>query len=203
MAELPRQARELRGRYENGEAFLLAFNPGIQAAAAREPMRCFFGSAPTLRTVELAFGDDVSVAWLIAQLTDMSASCGTKKKMADKDQLKQLAEMIAQRYYWLRASELMLFFWRVKIGDYMETWGEVDGREVMKALKLFIKDRAAAIERRDLEAAAERARQSREGAVSFEEWCSMTDREPSKVLQGLFGRGLQAAGVSSTGCRSV
>jgi hypothetical protein len=89
------------------------------------------------------------------------------------DTLKSLSAMILGRYYFLKLSELMLFLQKLKYGDYVEMYGIVDAVKILKALRLFMEDRAILIDRAEQKRKeAERESYARR-AVSYEKYKEM------------------------------
>jgi hypothetical protein len=74
---------------------------------------------------------------------------GVKVKLDDV-QLAQLALMIRKEFGYLKATEVMLFFWRLKGGHYGEFYGAVDIQRIMRALRgRFIEERTKIIDRNE------------------------------------------------------
>jgi hypothetical protein len=94
---------------------------------------------PTLAELNAAFGRNTSAAWLAVQLADLSIYTGAKN--LSKRQQDQLAEIITTEFYWLKVSELLLFFHRFKTGSYGTFFGAVDPMVVTRALREFILER--------------------------------------------------------------
>lgn len=126
-------------------------NPSVQIYAAENTERTFFGTAPMLCTIDAAYGKGSATQWLIPQLFDLCATAGVNVKLDDV-QLKQLAYMIREEFGFLKASEVMLFFWRLKSGRYGKFYGAVDPMTVMIALRSdFMQERAKAIDEAEKE----------------------------------------------------
>lgn len=126
-------------------------NPSVQRYAAENTDRAFFGTAPMLCTIDAAYGEGAAAQWLIPQLFDLCATAGVNVKLDDM-QLKQLAYMIREEFGFLKASEVMLFFWRLKSGRYGKFYGAVDPMAVMIALRSdFMQERAKAIDEAEKE----------------------------------------------------
>lgn len=150
--ELRRKAEMVVSRYGDFDHFKLTFNPDMQIQAARYPERAFFGDAPTLAVVNLAYPEEKGTAaaqWIIPQLYNLSEYCGCKDKLTGKP-LDGCAETMAQYYHWLKVSELLLFFANFKAGEYGRFYGAVDPLVITTALRTFVnEDRANAIDRRE------------------------------------------------------
>lgn len=127
-------------------AFCEVFSPTLQKKVAENEERAFLGKAPMLCTLDAAYGEGSALLWLIPQLHDLCATVGVKTKLDDM-QLKQLAQMIRSEFGYLKATEVMLFLWRLKGGHYGEFYGSVDIQRVMRALRgRFSEERAKVID---------------------------------------------------------
>lgn len=132
-----------RIRYSSGEEFLKTFNPGLQAKFCKDIKRCFTGTAPSLKILSEAFGDEVTESWVAIQLRDLSEFSGCKDKLS-VEQVDQLAKVISMMFPYLKVTELMYFFFLFKSGKYGRFYGSVDGLTITEALQDF------RIERREL-----------------------------------------------------
>lgn len=126
------------------------------------------GDFPTLAMLNAAFGDNVAEQWLIPQLADLTIYTGAKN--IDKRQQGQLARIIATEYYWLKISELLLFFHRFKAGKYGHFFGNVDPMVVTCSLREFIRERNDIIARLEQEETERRNAEARSKAISYEEY---------------------------------
>lgn len=125
------------------------FNPSLQQVAAANEQRAILGTAPMLCVLDAAYGEGSAVTWLIPQLHDLCAAVGVKTKL-DDGQLRQLATMMRDEFGYLKATEVMLFLWRLKAGHYGEFYGSVDIQRVMRALRgKFTDERIKVIERHE------------------------------------------------------
>lgn len=129
---------------------------------------CFFGEYPTLATLKCYYGKNAPLAWLVPQLTDLAVYCGSRDKLS-KEQYKQCAFVIATEFYYLKVSELMLFFHRFKAGRYGRFYGSVDPLVITISLREFIKERAVAHERHDQEEREKEEEEHRKCVISHEE----------------------------------
>ena len=136
----------LRSCHSNLNAFCVMYNPDLQQVAADNEQRAILGTAPMLCVLDAAYGDGSAVTWLIPQLHNLCAAVGVKTKL-DDNQFKQLATMIRDEFGYLKATEVMLFLWRLKAGKYGEFYGSVDIQRVMRALRgKFYDERTKVIE---------------------------------------------------------
>ena len=101
-------------------------------------------SLPTLTEVDIMYGSFTSAKWLIPLIADASLSCGLKEDVTG-DQLQFTAMAIFSRYRWLKASEVMLFFFNFKAGFYERFYSYFDTQTIIRSVKTFIEERTLAI----------------------------------------------------------
>lgn len=123
---------------------MLDYSPDKQMVICNDKDLCFFGNFPTLAKIGARWGKSTSSAWLIPQLATLSEFCGCKSKITP-EQIKECAILITQNYFYLKVSELMLFFYRFKQGKYGRFYGSVDPLVIMTALQEFLRERNDAI----------------------------------------------------------
>lgn len=102
------------------------------------------GDSPTLTTVKFAYSQEIAETWIMSQIEDLNDFCGVKNK-ASNTQMEDLSRMIIAECHYLKVSELMLFFYRFKLGHYGEFYGVVDPHKIMCSLNLFLKERFSEI----------------------------------------------------------
>lgn len=95
--------------------------------------------------------------------------CGCKEKLTG-NALKECAVIIAQQYHYLKTSELMLFFYKFKAGEYGRFYGSVDPLIIVQALKEFTRDRYTAYEHREGELRKKLYLESIKNSISYEEY---------------------------------
>lgn len=134
----------------NGLKVLDYYNPDMLTEKQMDSDSCFFGDHPTLAQLGAKFGNGYPAAWMMAHLHDLSEFCGCKEKLSGRA-LQQCASTISMEFYWLKVSELMLFFHRFKSGRYGRFYGSVDPLVIMTALRDFCNERGDAIEQHDKE----------------------------------------------------
>lgn len=158
--------------YGDRKMFLSKMNPDVQLVAARDPKRAFFGESPSLVILNKTYGDGFAASWLMPQIYDMVVYCNSKSTLSDQ-QAEFLAEAIANEYYFLKTSELLLFFYRFKLGRYGQFYGVVDPMRVTMALDEFLKERNIELARHESEMQkAEEERRRRENPpVTPQEYC--------------------------------
>ena len=157
-------------RFNNVEGLITKANVDTQVYFAQREELAMMGDFPTLAEVNIAFGNNASAQWLSVQLADLTLYTGAKN--INKRQQDQLAQIITAQFYWMKITELLLFFHRFKSGRYGHFFGNVDPLVIMEALRIFVAERNDIIH--DVE---ERERKEREAAeqrenppISYEEW---------------------------------
>lgn len=155
-------------RYGDVDRFMGVFTCGRERDYCAHAERCVLGTAPTLGQVGAAYGANAPAAWLIPFLWDVSEFCGCREKLTRR-QMEELAYLIAREWHWLKVTELMLFFWRMKSGCYGRFYGNIDPMVMTTALRAFVKDRNDIIARHDAETLEEKFSEWKRRAVSYEE----------------------------------
>ena len=102
-------------------------------------------------------------------LYNLSEYCGCRDKLEGKP-LEECAFVIATEYYYLKVSELMLFFHRFKTGSYGRFYGSVDALVITTSLREFIRERGVAIERHDQEVREKEEAEHCKRVISYEEY---------------------------------
>ena len=156
----------------------MTFAPVNLLPFTEDAERCHMGHAPTLAQVRETYGSATPVIWLLPFLYDIQEYCGTKTKWS-ANQVKQLAQIIAREFFFLKVSELMLFFIRFKSARYGRFFGAEDPMVVMEALQKFNEERGVFYDeyyrREQLRAIEER----KKGAISYEEYLRL--KEEGKI----------------------
>ena len=155
---------------------------------------------PTLAELNAAFGRNTSAAWLAVQLADLSIYTGAKN--LSKRQQDQLAEIITTEFYWLKVSELLLFFHRFKTGSYGTFFGAVDPMVVTRALREFILERNDIIAEVEAREKAEREREERRlnPPITREEWERIKAEDAQAAEKPVFKRVLGKKGEGLSLC---
>lgn len=151
------------------ETLLLRYNPQSQAEICKNRDKCFHGDFPSLSAICDKYGTKAAEMWLIPQLYDLSEFCGVKGKLS-KEQLSELANLIADEYGDMKISELMLFFRNFKKGKYGRFYGTVDPIEIMIALLSFAEERNEEIEKWSRKISLQRYENQKKFAVTYEEY---------------------------------
>lgn len=145
------------------------FNPDLQMKICKDSQLCFFGDAPVLSELNMVYGEMTATMWLVPQLYDLSEYCGCKEKLQGKP-LEECASVIATEFYWLKVSELMLFFHRFKSGRYGRFYGSVDPLVITTSLRSFLNERNSAISDQEQYDRDREREESRKNAITYEEY---------------------------------
>jgi len=163
--ELPKWLLEKREtiikRYGTAQEFAVSFNPDIQAKCAANVERSLTGEAPTIRQLLATYTHKQMTVWLMGHFENLNAFVGVKSKM-EYEQMTMLADIILIEYPYLKASEILLFFFYFKGGKFGELYGTVDPLKVTVALHEFIKWRAKELDKIEQKQKADMETQQRE-----------------------------------------
>ena len=147
------------------------FNPDAQNNICRDVDDCFFGSYPTLGDLARLYVNRAPAAWLVEQITDLVAFTNSSNQL-NTPQIKSLAMLIAQQYFYLKLSELMLFFYWFKGGRYGRFYGAIDPMIITSALREFITDRGDYITYHEFEVRKRREEEEKRNVknISYSDW---------------------------------
>ena len=123
---------------------MAAYNPDMQAMCAKQKERCVTGNSPTLIDFKCMYGENNVELWLAIQIKDFSEYTGIKKKLTTF-QIEDTARIILSDFYFLKMSEVLLFFAYMKGGRYERFYGAVDPLVITSSLRMFLRDRAKII----------------------------------------------------------
>ena len=175
---LQQKMTQIVSQYGDRVTFLNSFSPDKQYTLCADDKAAILGDSPTLTDINICYGNNMSVMFLLPQLLNLSEFCGAKEKFSNR-QIEETAHLIAASYPWLKVKEIMTFFKQFKIGQYGRFYGTVDPMVIMSALKEFL------VYRNDVYAEYEERIASSEditkGTVSFEEWKATKEANGEKV----------------------
>lgn len=159
----------LTNRYGNLTQFLTSFNPDKQYELSVNVDDCYFGSYPTLATLNRDYCKTAAVQWLNVQIYNLNEFCGCKDKMTP-EQILDCARTINAMYYYLKVSELMLFFFRFKAGMYLSFFGSIDALTITQSIVRFLRERNDANNRNESKIAMQRLSEYKKNAITYEEY---------------------------------
>lgn len=160
----------MMARYGNAEKFLSTFNPDMQVMAVRYTERAYFGTAPMWETVCLGYGEQVALVWNCVQLENINLFAGVKEKMPVSRQ-RELSRLMLAEYPYLKVTELLLFYHRLKCGRYGRFYGMVDALTITNALVQFMGERLAEINRyKAIRKKEEIPQKASSGGITYDEY---------------------------------
>ncbi len=169
-------------RYGDRTKFLTLFNPDLQMKVCKDSQLCFFGDAPVLSELNMAYGEMTATMWLVPQLYDLSEYCGCRDKLQGKP-LEECASVIATEFYYLKVSEIMLFLHWFKAGRFGRFYGSVDPLVITTSLRDFMKIRNMEIDKRQQEERNRANEEAVKNAITYEEFQKRMGKIASKIGQ--------------------
>ena len=162
----------LISRYRTFDDFQKAYATVNIQAVALVPDKCFSSeSSPVLSVIGDAYGRQAPVAWLISILSQWQEQIPVQGKMTLM-QIHLLADNIVRHFFYLRASEILLFIARLTGGAYSVQWyGQISPDVIFSTLRdKFMPERSDTLHRIEAAKAAERAKEQGE-PITWEEYC--------------------------------
>lgn len=172
-------------RYGNSAQLLAIFNPAKQLEYTRDESRVYGGKAPAIALVGKTYGPAVAEVWLEIQLNDLSEFSGCKGKITD-NQMAETAAIIRQTYGYMNMAEIMLFFQKMKRGEYGKFYGSVDPMTILSAMVEFAQERLAAVKK------LQEAKEDKERAAH----AALYETEKQSVAARLMRLGFEANAIS-------
>lgn len=170
-------------KYPTAESLMAAYSPDRQALFSQFPERCVTGDSPTLSEMARLYGANEAEAWVEIQVRDISEFSGAKEKLRIP-QITETARVVCASYYFMKLSEVMLFFFQLKGGTYGKFYGAVDPMTITQALRSFAKYRAALLDRHEQAERQRTQEESRQGCCTREEYDRMESVEiPVRIIR--------------------
>lgn len=174
----------MRTRYGNAEKFLNTFNPDMQVATARYAERAYFGTAPSLETVCLGYGEQTAIVWNCIQLENINLFAGVKEKMPVARQ-RELSRLLMAEYPYLKVTELLLFFHRLKCGRYGRFYGMVDALFITSALVQFMEERRTETKRfLATRMKEDKPEEKTSGGITYQEYLLLKEKKQKQENHG-------------------
>lgn len=148
---------------------LQVYTPSLQGTLCTDSQECFFGNHPTLATLNKTYGSRAGAIWLVPQITDCVAFTNNKGTLDDR-QTESLASLIASEYYYLKVSELMLFFRRFKLGKYKEIYGNFSPMAITLSIREFLIERNDAYFKHESEIEEKKRSREKNNGMSYQEY---------------------------------
>lgn len=131
------EVTSLISKYPTPEDFIKIVNPSRQLDMTVDRRRAYFGNAPTISMVTMAFGFGTSESWMAAEIADLAEFSGCKGKLTT-EQIKELSRLICTEYAFIKITEFYDFFRRFKLGNYGKFYGSVDPMVITCALQEYV-----------------------------------------------------------------
>lgn len=100
-------------------------------------LRCFSAPVATLSELAQIYSPTLTEVWLRIQIRDLAEFSGVKDKPS-VEQLSDVAKVIIAEFYYLKITELMVFFQMFKSGKFGRFYGAVDGLVITEAIWEFL-----------------------------------------------------------------
>lgn len=147
------------------------YNPAMQVKYCSYPARCVMGKAPTLAKVRKEYGEQVALDWLKVQINDYQNFVAVKGENELPDETeREMAALILGDWYFLKMTEIMLFFRWLKTGRYGELYGRINPQSFFCKLLEFVKDRNNIIFHEESEKRKLEDEESRKKSVSYADY---------------------------------
>lgn len=185
--ELQKRCDAVVARYGDFNGFMERFNKDVQEQAGMHIDAVFKGTAPTLALLNQAYGNDSASMFVACHLNVVQNFCGIQKKLTIPE-LVEIGKVIVAGFFYLKTSELCLFFLWFKIGKYGKFYGCIDPLVITNALQQFAKERADYIDKYENEKRMEEIKklQERKNAITFNEYLKLIKDERQSKYQGEF-----------------
>lgn len=183
-----RQSSEVIQRYGSREMFMQTFHVDNVFRYTGDAVRCVMGAAPTLRGVNLAYGDGTAEEWMTYLWAFIGEYVGNYGKLT-AHQIKTLSRATVQEYGYLKVSEMMLYAARFARGRYSHICGRnTDPLQLLETLAAFIDERAQIIARSEQDERERRAMEERERnpPITWEQFCERNGMRKDNPLGAIF-----------------
>lgn len=156
---------------DEARKLLEAYSPAQQATVYKNSTDSVMGDYPTLAKIRTEYGEQVAYDWVAIELNDFQNFTGVAEdRKAPYEVIKETSRMICNRFFFLKLTELMLFFQRLKYGDYGPMFGRVESSRILIALKAFVDDRNIIIDAEQANRQREKEDRDKQCAMSREEY---------------------------------
>lgn len=131
---------------------------------------CFFSDSPTIAAINNIYDPLAARAFIIPLLTDI-AQFSNCTNILNAAQIKECSDIIVTEYYYLKLTELMLFCYKFKNGEYGQFYGSVSPTVILSSLRSFCSnDRSNAYFQHEQLIGEKRREEERKNAISYYEW---------------------------------
>lgn len=152
-------------------ALMRLYNPSMQVKYGSHPERCVTGNAPSLAKIRKEYGGQAALDWLRIELNDYQNFVAVKDENETPPEiLGEMAALVLSEFYFLKLSELMLFFKWLKTGRYGDIYGRINPTSFFRALRSFVSERNMMIERLEQAEREKKWEEERKNVISHEEY---------------------------------
>lgn len=145
----------------------------MQLTLSRNVDDCYYGDYPTVRQLK-EYGENTPSMWVIAQLHNLSEYCNCKDKLENATLL-ECANIIAVDFDYFKVSEILLFFYYLKIGSFGRFYGSIDPVMVIASLKKFSCVRAQKYEERENKDKRRKLEEDKRRGITWKEYCELQE----------------------------
>lgn len=164
------------------EEELSRYNPSVYKYALQNPERCFEADTPTLVDLFKKYKTkQAPTEWLQVHLKSIIDLSGAK--LEQQDAIFYMSYNLYQEFYFLKLSELLLFFAKFVCGLYGKFYGRAEMETVQKGLKTFVKDEHMPyIAKKEKEEEWKRREEQAKNAITPQRWCEMKGLPPMSTI---------------------
>lgn len=159
---------QLQERYKSEELvtrILTEYNPDSAVRWVAKPIQAFMVKSPSLARLN-AISENADVRWMSAEFISLALWLNIDVSDAH---VVMGATMFAKKYYYLKLSELQLFFAKLKMGEYGRLYGRLDFTLIGEAMKKFMGERNTAYDYIDRKREEKKREEERREAIVFNE----------------------------------
>jgi len=109
-------------------------------------IKCLEKDYVTLADLTKTYNREASEFFIEAWLYNLNDYFNTDKKLTP-EQISEIAEMFYDKAYYLNLPEMVLFFKKIKMGEYGKIFGSFCGVDLFNSLNIFLDSRGVAVEK--------------------------------------------------------
>ena len=132
---------------------------------------------PTIGDVRREYGYQMAFRWLFIHITDAASKVSAQQRPG-KSQIDGIAVQMMEQYFYLKLTEIMLFFDMFKRGVLGDVYNAFDSRSVFRAMKTFNVLRGDVIKSSEEKEHMEELRRDMDKRVTWEQYCKMKGISP-------------------------
>jgi hypothetical protein len=177
----------LKNKYPTLLDYNKDFSPDKCGKYSPYPQQCHLGKANTLSQLKAAYGGTSDIQWLIPQIVYFQENMPVDKKM-NSEQILALAQVISTEYYYLKTTEIMLFFSRLLGGSYkVQFFNRIDPNTIIEVLsQQFIPQRNKIFNDEIKRKQKEKEKADKDNNITWEEYCQRKNINKPNPLNSLY-----------------